>query len=91
MYPSKELIKHSIPKAFKPFKNIRCSIDCTEFFFVKLQKTMLPMRIIFSNYKKHSTMKALIAVTPNGSSCFICDLYKGCISDPELTEQFFAK
>lgn len=32
MFPSRKILKPVLPKVFKSFKNIRCSIDCTEFF-----------------------------------------------------------
>ena len=32
MIPSKSVLKQSLPKGFRSFKNIRCSVDYTEFF-----------------------------------------------------------
>ena len=35
----------------------------------------------------HTTMKALIAVTPKGAACFISDLYEGSVSDVDIFEK----
>ena len=42
---------------------------------------------MYSSYKSHTTLKALIAVIPNGSACFISPLYEGSIDDVAITEK----
>ena len=32
MFPERSLFKNVVPNVFRHFKNIRCSVDCTEFF-----------------------------------------------------------
>ena len=32
IFPDRDAFQHLKPKVFKYFKNIRCSVDCTEFF-----------------------------------------------------------
>ena len=44
-------------------------------------------QLTFSSYKNHSTLKALVAVTPSGAISFVSTLYGGNISDRQLTEQ----
>ncbi len=41
----------------------------------------------FSNYKSHSTFKALIGMAPHGAITFVSGLYAGSISDRELFKQ----
>uniref|UniRef100_A0A1X7SVZ4 DDE Tnp4 domain-containing protein n=1 Tax=Amphimedon queenslandica TaxID=400682 RepID=A0A1X7SVZ4_AMPQE len=41
----------------------------------------------YSNYKKHNTVKVLIAVTPTGSICFISKAWGGCVSDKVITQE----
>ena len=86
MFPSKEDLKPFLPKVFKPFRNVRCSIDCTE-FFCQTPRDYAHQGNVYSSYKHHATFKALIAVTPNGSACFISDLYEGSIDDVSITSQ----
>ena len=40
------------------------------------------IKLKFSNYKHHTTLKGLIA--PGGAITFICQLYTGSISDREI-------
>ena len=75
MLPSKETLKLSLPKVFKPFKNVRCSIDCTE-FFCQTPRNYAHQGNVYLSYKHHTTFKALIAVTPKGAACFVSDLYE---------------
>eukprot|EP00795_Rhopilema_esculentum_P005641 gene5641-10866_t len=42
---------------------------------------------LYSSYKHHTTFKALIAVTPNGSACFVSDFYEGSLDDVAITQR----
>ena len=86
MFPSRKTLKPVLPKVFKRFKNIRCSIDCTE-FFVETPRNYSQQGNVYSSYKHHTTFKALIAVTPNGGACFVSDLYEGSIDDVSITKK----
>ena len=85
-FPTKEEVKPYLPKVFKSFKNIRCVIDCTE-FFCESPRNYAQQGNVYSSYKHHTTMKALIAVIPNGSACFISPLYEGSIDDVTITQK----
>lgn len=86
MFPSRKILKPVLPKVFRSFRNIRCSIDCTE-FFVQTPRNYSQQGNVYSSYKHHTTFKALIAVTPNGAACFVSDLYEGSIDDVSITKK----
>ena len=62
MFPSKDILKASLPEMFRNFRNVRCSVDCTE-FFCQVPRDYAQQGNVYSSYKHHTTMKALIAVT----------------------------
>ena len=86
MFPDRDAFQHLKPKVFKYFKNIRCSVDCTE-FFCEVPSNYAQQGNIYSAYKHHTTMKCLIAVNPNGTACFIPDLYEVSFDDVTLFSQ----
>ncbi|XP_074651570.1 uncharacterized protein LOC141906226 [Tubulanus polymorphus] len=70
-----------------PCTNVRCSIDCTE-FFVQMPGNLGRQANLFSNYKHHhDTFKCLIAVAPNGTAIFVSDLFEDTISDRDIFEK----
>ncbi|XP_013419440.1 uncharacterized protein LOC106180094 [Lingula anatina] len=83
MFPDRSTLGKFMPKSFKGFKNVRCSVDCTE-FFVQMPRNFARQGNLFSNYKNHHTFKCLIAVAPNGACVYISELYEGAISDREI-------
>lgn len=86
MFPSKEHLQRFRPKVFKTIKNIRCSVDCTE-FRVQTSRNFARQGNTFSSYKHANTFKCLIAVTPNGGACFVSDLFEGDINDVHIFEE----
>eukprot|EP00794_Sanderia_malayensis_P010598 gene10598-11719_t len=86
MFPSRDILRESLPPVFKSFRNVRCLIDCTE-FFCQTPRDYARQGNVYSSYQHHTTFKALIAVTPNGSACFISDLYEGNTDDVTITEK----
>ncbi|XP_066921327.1 uncharacterized protein [Clytia hemisphaerica] len=77
IFPERQVFKKTLPKIFRPFKNIRASIDCTEF------KCESPCDYKQQG-KSNCTMKCLIAVNPNGAACFVLDLFEGIITDVNI-------
>ncbi|XP_006813250.1 uncharacterized protein LOC102801146 [Saccoglossus kowalevskii] len=86
MFPDRTVLRKFMPKSFPGFKNVRCSVDCTE-FFVQMPRDFARQGNLYSNYKHHHTFKCLIAVAPNGTGVFISPLYEGAISDRDIFEQ----
>ena len=85
MFPERHHL--TLPKAFKNrlLKNVRCVIDCTE-FFSQSSSDYKQKGNMFSNYKSHATVKALIGVSPAGAAMFVSDVYEGSISDRKIVE-----
>ena len=86
MFPNRQHLKHDLPRVFKTFKNIRCTIDCTE-FFVQMPRDVKRQGNLYSSYTNHHTFKCLVAVAPNGTIVFVSDLYEGSISDRAIVEK----
>ena len=59
-------------------------LDATEFKFHTATNYDINS-LMFSNYKNHSTGKALIGITPHGMGLLFSDVYPGSISDTEIT------
>ena len=86
IFPSKEHMRRFLPKVFKTIRNVRCSVDCTE-FRVETSRNFSQQGNTFSSYKHANTFKCLIACTPNGGACFVSDLFEGDISDVQIFEE----
>ena len=87
LWPSKEQIKHYMPPVFKElYRELVSIIDCTE-IQMGSPSSLDNQSLCYSMYKSHTTMKALIGITPNGVVSFASDLYCGSISDPDIMEE----
>ena len=76
-----------MPQCFKEnYPSTRCIIDATE-IFIQQPSSPAAQQMTFSSYKNHNTLKAIVAITPNGSVCFVSKLFGGCVSDRELAIQ----
>ncbi|XP_030577988.1 uncharacterized protein LOC115774735 [Archocentrus centrarchus] len=75
-----------LPEEFKDFPDTQVILDCTE---LRCQTPSSPLlqSEMYSSYKSHCTMKALVGIAPHGAVTFISDLYGGSISDKELFKQ----
>ncbi|XP_052681795.1 uncharacterized protein LOC128162588 [Crassostrea angulata] len=80
-WPSKEKILKHMPLSFKlKYPNTTSIIDCTEVFIQK-PKNCSAQASTWSNYKSHNTLKALVAIQPNGAFTFVSKFWSGNVSD----------
>ena len=83
-WPSSAKVKKHMPLSFKlKYPNTTSIIDCTEIFIQK-PKNCSAQASTWSNYKSHNTLKALVAIQPNGAFTFVSKLWSGNISDRKI-------
>ena len=87
LWPSREMIDKYMPEQFKEkYPSTRVVIDCTE-IKCQMPTSLLLNSELFSTYKNHTTLKALVGITPGGAFSFISQLYTGHISDREIVRR----
>ena len=85
IWPSKQQVFDSMPMSMKgKFPHVRCIIDCAE-FKIAVQSSLLMHKLLYSDYKSHTTVKALVGIIPGCGFSFISSVYPGSISDKEIT------
>ena len=87
LWPPRDLVLANMPRQFKEkYPSTRVITDATEIF---ISQPRLPelQQMTFSNYKNHSTFKALVGISPGGAITFVSKLFPGSISDKELTKR----
>ncbi|XP_046556021.1 uncharacterized protein LOC124265275 [Haliotis rubra] len=65
VWPSKTVIKKTMPKKFRKYPDTRVIIDCTE-IFTETPQSLTNGTLLYSNYKSHMTYKSLIGISPAG-------------------------
>lgn len=86
-WPPREIIQSNMPQLFKEtYPSARCIIDCSE-IFIERPLSFQARAQTYSNYKKHNTVKFLIAVTPAGTISYVSHVWGGRVSDKFLTQQ----
>ena len=87
IWPSREIVNETMPQDFKvKYPTTRVIIDCTE-IRCEMPSSLLLNSELFSSYKHHTTLKALVGISPKGFLTFISQLYTGSISDREIVER----
>ena len=83
--PNASQVKGNMPNSMKKkFPNIKCFIDCVEFKIAILSPLVLH-KLMYSGYKSHTTVKALIEIAPDGGFIFIFSVLPGSISGKDIT------
>ena len=83
MFPERHSFRKNLPAVFRKFKNIRCILDCTE-FYCETPRNYAHQGHHWSAYKHHTTMKCLVAILPTGGACFVFDVFEGSIDDVQI-------
>ena len=66
IWPSRELVEETMPQDFKAkYPSTRVIIDCTE-VRCEMPSSLLLNSELFSSYKHHTTLKALVGISPKG-------------------------
>ena len=86
-WPDHDASMETLPHVFRQyFPRLTGIIDCTE-IFIHRPKSLKARAQVYSNYKKHSTLKFLVACTPQGAISYLSKAWGGRISDVELVKQ----
>ena len=87
MWPYTETLRAKLSQPFrKYYSRVKCIIDCFE-IFIERSLSFVARAATYSYYKKHNTVKALIAVSPTGSIAYISNAWGGRVSDKVITQE----
>lgn len=84
IWPTREQVQKIMPESMKQhFANTRCIIDCLE-IKVAVPTSLRLHKMLYSDYKSHTTVKILVGIAPGGGFTFISSAYPGSISDKNI-------
>ena len=85
IWPSSQAVKQKLPHSMKEkFPNVRCIIGCVE-FKVAVPSSLTLHKMLYSDYKSHTTVKVLVGIVPGGGFSFFSFGFPGSISDKKIT------
>ncbi|XP_057294701.1 uncharacterized protein LOC130623245 [Hydractinia symbiolongicarpus] len=84
IWPTRQQVKDVMPKSMmEKFPNVRCIIDCVE-FKIAVPASLVVHKLMYSDYKSHTTVKVLVGIAPGGGFTFISSAFPGSISDKNI-------
>ncbi|XP_057297120.1 uncharacterized protein LOC130626026 [Hydractinia symbiolongicarpus] len=84
IWPTRQQVKDVMPKSMmEKFPNVRCIIDCVE-FKIAVPALLVVHKLMYSDYKSHTTVKVLVGIAPGGGFTFISSAFPGSISDKNI-------
>ncbi|KAM7289842.1 uncharacterized protein ISCGN_029970 [Ixodes scapularis] len=83
--PSVNKNKACLPSCFASFTNCRIILDCTE-VEAAVPKEMKLQNILYSPYKRSTSLKGLVGVVPNGVVTSVSKLYPGSNTDRDIVK-----
>ena len=84
IWPTREQVDHIMQKSMKEkFPSVHCIIDCVE-FKVTVPASLYLHKMMYSEYKSHTTVKVLVGIAPDGCFSFVSPAYPGSISDKDI-------
>lgn len=84
IWPSKEQIQKYMPESMsQKYPHVKCIIDCVE-FKIAVPNSLFLHKMMYSDYKSHTTVKALVGIAPGGGFNFISQIYPGSVSDKDM-------
>ena len=85
IWPNASQVKRNMPNPMKEkFPNVKCIIDCVE-FKIAVTSSLVLHKLMYSDYKNHTTVKALVGIASGGGFTFISSVFLGSISDTDIT------
>ena len=71
IWPSREQIAKIMPSSTKEkYTNVWCIIDCVE-FNIETPSSLVLHKMMYSDYKSHTTVKTLVGIAPGDGFTFI--------------------
>ena len=84
IWPTRAQVDAAMPKSCKEkFPKTRVIIDGVE-FKVAVPSSLINHKMMWSDYKSHTTVKVLVGIAPGGGFTFISAAFPGSISDKNI-------
>ena len=83
IWPNASQVKRNMTNSMKEkVPNVKCIIDCVE-FRIAVPSSLVLHKLMYSDYKSHTTVKALVEIAPGKGFTFISSVFPGGISNKD--------